>query len=139
MKRAFFAGLMIFSLLVNASVGVVIARHLWHEKKYNTIESRTECPALSSERPEDFEKAGRVIPRWEQVDQAQTPKKKGRSPYLIASNPGNLEPVQSAIHELIKSCAVFGKSDIGTHKPDDGLSSSRKAYGFFGVSETQNL
>lgn len=138
MKRAFFVGLLIFSLLVNASVGVVIARHWWHEKKYNAIES-TECPALSSEDVQKISKSWSGDTKMGIMKtRRELQSKRAEVLDLIASSPGNLEPAQSAIHELI-NLRGFGKPDIGTHKPDNGLSSSRKAYGLFGVPETQNL
>jgi hypothetical protein len=107
MKRAFFVGLLVFSLLVNASVGVVIARHWWHEKKYNAIES-TECPALSRE---DLQK---ISKNWSgetkmgiMKTRRELQSKRAEVLDLIASNPGNLKPAQSAIHELINLRAVL--------------------------------
>lgn len=107
MKRAFFVGLLMFSLLVNASVGVVIARHWWHEKKFTAIES-TECPALSTEDVKNISKSWSGETKMGIIKtRRELQSKRAEVLDLIASNPGNLKPAQDAIHEMINLRAVL--------------------------------
>lgn len=107
MKRAFFVGLLVFSLLVNASVGVVIARHWWHEKKFTAIEL-TDCPALSTEDVKKISKSWSGETKMGIIKtRRELQSKRAEVLDLIASNPGNLTPAQDAIHEMINLRAVL--------------------------------
>lgn len=101
MKKAFFVGLLIFSLLVNISVGVVIARHWWHVQK-RTVINLTECPALSSD---DVQKISSTWSGPAKLGIMQTRRellsKKAEVLDLIAANPGDLKPAENAIREMI--------------------------------------
>lgn len=101
MKKGLFVGLLIFSLLINVSVGIVIARHWWHVQK-RTVMDPTECPALSGD---DVQKISQTWSGPSKIGIMQTRRdlmtKKAEVLDLIAANPGDLKPAENAIREMI--------------------------------------
>ena len=58
MKKAFFLGLLIFSLLANISVGVVILRHWWWKPGNFEAQLARECPVISKA---DMKKMSQIL------------------------------------------------------------------------------
>ncbi len=101
MKKAFFVGLLIFSLLVNVSVGIVIARHWWLKQESRDRDMLYECPALSSQ---DIKS---ISGDWHDARQAiistrkELHAKRAEVLDLVAANPGDLKPAEIAIQDMI--------------------------------------
>ena len=102
MKKVFFVGLLIFSLLVNISVGVIIARHWLQRPAKFAAELSKECPVISSD---DIKKMSQIWSREAKLGIIETRhelnSKRAQVLDLIAQNPGDLGPAQGAIREMI--------------------------------------
>ncbi|MGC8659985.1 MAG: periplasmic heavy metal sensor [Desulfomonilaceae bacterium] len=102
MKRVFFIGLLVFSLLANISVGVVILRHWWFQPGNFEAELAKQCPVISSE---DMKRMSQI---WSKTAKQGIIKtrlelnaKRAEVLDLLAKNPGDLKPADKAIKEMI--------------------------------------
>ena len=102
MKKAFFVGLLIFSLLANISVGVVIVRHWWWKPGDFEAQLTRECPVISSA---DMKKMSQIWSKTAKQGIIKTRRelnaKRAEVLDLIAQNPGDLKPAGNAIKEMI--------------------------------------
>ncbi|MFH0959882.1 MAG: periplasmic heavy metal sensor [Pseudomonadota bacterium] len=107
MKKAFFVGLLIFSLLINLSVGIVVVRHWWFKPDTRNNDILRACPALSSQDVKNISGA------WHETRQAimaarkELNSKRAEVLDLIAANPGDLKPAEAAIQEMINLRAAL--------------------------------
>ncbi len=102
MKKAFFVGLLIFSLLANISVGVVIVRHWWWKPGDFEAQLTRECPVISSA---DMKKMSQIWSKTAKQGIIKTRRelnaKRAEVLDLIAQNPGDLKPAENVIKEMI--------------------------------------
>jgi len=102
MKKAFFVGLLIFSLLANISVGVVIVRHWWWNPGDFEAQLSRECPVISSA---DMKKMSQIWSKTAKQGIIKTRRelnaKRAEVLDLIAQNPGDLKPAENVIKEMI--------------------------------------
>jgi len=101
MKKVFFVGLLVFSLLINVSVGIVIARHWWLKHDTPDKDMLSSCPALSSQDVKS------ISGDWYDARQAimatrkELHSKRAEVLDLVAANPGDLKPAEGAIQDMI--------------------------------------
>ncbi|MGC8602889.1 MAG: periplasmic heavy metal sensor [Desulfomonilaceae bacterium] len=103
MKKLFFVGLLVFSLLANISAGVVIARHWWQTPTNFETQLSKECPIISND---DIKKMSPIWSRKAKQGIIRTRQeliaKRAQVLELIAKNPGDLKPVENDIKEMIE-------------------------------------
>ena len=102
MKKAFFVGLLIFSLLANISVGAVILRHWWLKPGNFEAQLARECPVISKA---DMKKMSQFWSKTAKQGIIKTRRelnaKRAEVLDLIAQNPGDLKPAENVIKEMI--------------------------------------
>lgn len=101
MKKAFFIGLLVFSLLLNISVGIVVARHWWFKQDTRDRNWLRSCPALSDQDVETISGAWHDARKSIMASRKELHSKRAEVLDLVAANPGDLKPVEGAIKEMI--------------------------------------
>ncbi len=102
MKRAFFTGLLIFSLALNLAVGLTVAWHLWEARGAGHLQVDAASPLTRSE----FREVRRL---WQETREApmrermgQIAAKHGEILDLIATSPDHPQIADKALNELVQ-------------------------------------
>lgn len=101
MKRGFFIGVFVFSLLLNLTVAVVIGWHYWVVRQ-NVAPPVAECPALSES---DFRNISQVWSKQARSNVQESRRiirdKQSELIDQVARTPGDLTPAENTIKELM--------------------------------------
>jgi len=90
MKKVFFAGLLVFSLLINVSAGIVIAKHWWLKHDSRDKDMLSSCPALSSQDVKSISGDWYDARQSIMATRKELHTKRAEVLDLVAANPGDL-------------------------------------------------